>query len=189
MFRCVGKLVVTVAVAAALVLGAVALRTRPTPPVPAPAAPATPPIGWAAKAEAPAQRLFGHLAYTQAQSAALVEAGFAIHAGKRPSETLSAASLATLRQVRGLFDGVGCTAPGPCTHYRRDVLACMDEAAELIGIQLRRVEPIARELFIAAMGVSVVTREVPYQTPAALAEFCRKLVVKREELRPSQPTG
>jgi hypothetical protein len=183
----VGKLLVTLIVAAALVLGAVAFRTRPEPPAPAtPAAPAA--KTWRFKVEAPAEQVFGHLAYTPPQSAALVEAGRAIYAGKQPTKTLSAASLAQLRQVQALFEGIECPSAGPCQQYPRDVLACMDEAGELIHLQLRKLEPIERKLFVAAMGVQVVTREIPFQTPPALAEFCRELVVAREKFRPRPRT-
>jgi len=184
------KLLVAVVVAvAALALGAVAFRPRPVPPVPPPA-PAVPrttaPMFYA---EPRAEQVFGHLSYTPAQSAALVEAGAAILIGKQPTKTLSAASLEQLRQVRTTFEGIPCTSSGPCTDYRRDVIECLDEAGELVRLQLRKIEPVERRLFIAAMGVSVVTREIPYQRPASLAEFCRKLTLAREKFRPGPRTG
>jgi hypothetical protein len=186
----VGKLVVTLVVAAALALAAVAFRARPKPPAPAPPAAAAPTAKkWDMKAEPAAEEVFGHLAYTPPQSAALIEAGHAIYAGKRPTATVSAASLAQLREVQALFDGIECTTPGPCKQYPRDVLACLDEAGELIALWKSKAEPMDRALYTTAMGVSVVTREIYYQTPAALAEYCRKLVVGREKFRSSPRTG
>ena len=184
------KLLIAVVVAvAALALGAVAFRPLPAPPVPPPA-PAVPriaaPVFYAAPA---AEKVFGHLTYTPAQSAALVEAGAAILVGKVPTKTVSAASLEQLRQVRTMFEGIQCTSSGPCTDYRRDVIECLNEAGELVNLRLRKIEPIEHKLFVAAMGVSVVTREIPYQRPAALAQFCRSLGIAPEKFRPRPRTG
>ena len=175
--------------AAGLGLGAVAFRTRPAPPIPALASAPPAAKAWDFKAEATAEEVFGHLDYTPPQSAALVEAGAAIFAGKQPTKTLSAASLEQLRQVRTMFEGITCWSPVPCSDYPRDVLACMDEAGKLVGLRLANAKTIDRALYTAAMGVSVVTREIPDQTPAMLAEFCRKLVIAREKVRPRRRTG
>jgi hypothetical protein len=100
---------------------------------------------------------------------------------------LSAAALEQLRGVSAMFQAIECTA-GPCTQYPRDLVACMDDAGELIGLHRDRV-PIDRQLYIAAMGVSVVTREIPYQTPPQLADFCRKFIAARKQFRATPPAG
>jgi hypothetical protein len=186
----VSKLLVAAAVgAAALALYAAILRPPPEAPVvqsPAPGAAPRSASRWN-KAEAAAEQIFGHLAYTPEQSAALQQAGFAIYDGKRPTDNLSAASLEQLRGVSAMFQAIACTA-GPCTRYPRDFVACMDDAAALIRLHRDRV-PIDRNVYIAAMGVSVVTREIPYQTPPQLAEFCRKFIAAHRQFRATPPAG
>jgi hypothetical protein len=171
----VGRFVGAVAVAAlALALGTIAFRSRTerAPPVPS-------------ASGRPAERFFGHLTYTPEQSAALTEAGFAIFAGKRPTQTLSSASVAQVAEVAAMFERVACSEPA-CEELRPDVRRCLDEAGRHIGLRREKIESVGRKLFIAAMGVSVVTREVYYRTPAELAESCRRFVLAGAE-RTQQP--
>jgi hypothetical protein len=176
----------------AALLGAVVLivvlvrREPPTVAPPPPPAPAEePPADLIVKG--PAQTLFGHLSYTAEQNAALVEAGNLIKAGRKPTQTLPPASLATIREVHAMVQQVECAAADPsCRAYRIEVIDCLDEAGELIGIRFGKREDIPWGLYVAAMGVSVVTREPYYRTVPALVDFCQKLTVAREKFRPKR---
>jgi hypothetical protein len=138
----------------------------------------------------PAQRLFGHLFYTEEQSAAITAAGFAIQKGNVPSTTLPPDAMAQLREVHEIVAAVECAPDDAvCLRYRIGVLECLEEAGSLVGMRLRKIEEIPWPLYTAAMGVSVVTREVHYRTVAALIHFCQDLIQQREKHRPRRSSG
>jgi hypothetical protein len=138
----------------------------------------------------PAQRLFGHLCYTEEQSAAITEAGFAIQKGHTPASTLSPESLAQLREVHAMVQDVDCALDeAVCRRYRLPVLDCLERAGALIGRRLGKVEEIPWNLYTAAMGVSVVTREIHYRTVAALVHFCERFNVAQEQYDPQRAPG
>jgi hypothetical protein len=137
----------------------------------------------------PAQGIFGHLFYTETQSEAVTEAGFAIQKGRIPTQTMAPAAVERLREVDARVQAVECRASdAACVQHRVAVLECLDEAGALIGHRLNKTEEIPWDLYKAAMGVSVVTREIHYRTIAALVHFCARFAEARDKFRPKPGT-
>jgi hypothetical protein len=105
--------------------------------------------------------------YTAAQKEALVAAGQAILRGERPARVVPAAQRPALAEVHALVHEI-------------DVDACLDQAAIIVAMRQRVRERVPAPLHIAAIGVSVVTREQWYQTVENLIDFCRRMWTELE---------
>jgi hypothetical protein len=105
--------------------------------------------------------------YTEAQKEALAAAGHAILRGQRPAQVVPATQRPALAEVHALVREI-------------DVDACLDQAAIIVGMRRRLRERLPGPLHVAAVGVSVVTREPWYQTVENLIDFCRRMFAELE---------
>jgi hypothetical protein len=105
--------------------------------------------------------------YTAAQKEALVAAGQAILRGERPARVVPAAQRPVLAEVHAMVHEV-------------DVDACLDRAAIIVAMRRRLRDRVPPPLHVAAIGVSVVTREQWYQTVPNLIDFCRRMFTELE---------
>jgi hypothetical protein len=168
-----------------------------TPPVAAPAprtagaaSPGEAAAGTASPGEDVLRARFAALTYSEAQRAALIEAGFAIKRGAEPTKVLPPGSVETIGRVEEMIHGVECAPPVAakrCAHYRIDVEQCIDDAGRLIGRRARDRTSVDYNLIIAAYGVSTVIREVPYQSVLNLIDFCQRLFALEKKLRSPVP--
>jgi hypothetical protein len=108
--------------------------------------------------------------YTAAQKEALVSAGQAILRGERPAQVVPAAQRPALAEVHALVREI-------------DVDKCLDQAGIIVGMRRRTpgLERVPHKLHVAAVGVSVVTREQWYQTVENLIDFCRRMYTELEQ--------
>lgn len=114
--------------------------------------------------------------FTPPQLKALLDAGFAVQKGIRPSTVLTPEQLATFPEVERLITETLCPPKGTAElcSARIDVPRCIDRAAEIIDWRHRERERVDRKLFTSAMGVSVTGREYP--EARNLVKFCREIV-------------
>jgi hypothetical protein len=151
-----------------------------TAPPPAGKPPATlPPHGkvgsgpWPTAIDPAASEHYAKVVYTPAEREVLVAAGNAIMAGKQPSKELPPASLEVIRGIEGRIRAADCGSVD-CARYRIGVVACLDRAGAIRAGEGARRERKTR-LAAAAMGVSVVTREIYYQTVPELIDWCLRM--------------
>jgi hypothetical protein len=100
--------------------------------------------------------------YTAAQKEALAAAGHAILRGALPRMAVPPALRPVLAEVDALVPEV-------------DVDTCLDRAGGIVYARRRRRLQVPQPLYVAAVGVSVVTREPWYQTVPNLIEFCSRM--------------
>jgi hypothetical protein len=128
------------------------------------------------------QALYGHLKWPMEHRLALEQAGLAIHAGKKPTEALSPAHLALVREVADSFRRVPCPhGEDACAGLRVDYLPCLDDAAAIIARRRKQITSVPKLLHRAAVAVAVTNTDRAFQNAASQVERCLRFAARVRE--------